>query len=504
MEEKKDSIKISDLLESEHNGEVNNIDEGVKKVHRSKKKKKNIALISFILIVGVLAVISVKIYQYFTSNPTEIIKTVINNYYEDFSKSLNDISFSSDKMDIFNEGMSYSGSIRFKDGNHRDLEKEKICYDILFDYKNKRFDGTLKMASRENENIADARFLLKNDKMYMKSNSLFSKTYEIGDYKFDENFNFEDLESIIESYDGDMIEDIDYIVREFKNALIESLDEKKLTLSREDVEVLGKTKKTDKITYTLDREALDNFRKKFSENVLKNDDLIEKLATISSSTEEEIRDYFESEKDEDDFDGVEDGELNIYTTGLDHEVVKVELKDSEATLEMLLSNDDVLISMESASVNVEIKGLKRDDGYEITGELNGVRLVKFLIKENDKKAFKVDYEITYMGLINLSGNLDVTQNNKEEKESSTVIDFSANGKVGEENLDFGLEFVLDVKGNVDVPNIDVTEALKIDAMTEEDANTLMTKITELENSAIFKYLFGSTIEGELPSFESSL
>ncbi len=499
--EGKEAVKLEDVLVNSKNGtNFNENGEGIKRVHKSrKKKKKNYALIFVLLLICILGVASFKIYQYFAKNPTEIIKMVINDSYERFSKTLNDYTPSNSSIDLIGEAVSYSGSLNFKNSNYIGLENEKIIYGLTLDYPNEVFDSKIKMVNGE-EMIADIRAIMKNDNLYLKSESMFDNVYNAGKYKFSDYFDFSELKDSLEHNDDITVEDIDYVVGELKDILIASLDPDKMTLSKENVEVLGKTKKTDKVSYILDTESMKNLNDSFIDGILGNDDLLDRLSSLTDMKKDELKSLLSKSKEN--YAGeFASSEFNIYTTGISHEVVKLELKDRQANLEILFSNDDVLLSFKTSGIELEIKCLDKGDDYEVTGSLNGQEIIKLTFAESDDE-LDLEYEISYMGLIDFSGNMVITREENTDSSVAGRFEFSISGNVYNEPVEFEVEGTYEIKSGVKLGDIDVSNAITSEAITDEDTIKMTDSMLKIQESKIYKYfedLLGSSANNN-PSF----
>lgn len=453
-----------------------------------KKKKKSLTGVIVIVAVLILGAGLYFAYKGFTENPTDIIKKVIENAYKDFSANLNEVDQKTSEIDILNEPVKMTGEISYNTDTFKGLDKEKVTYDFGLDYKKKMavVGGSL---LKDGSNLVDAKLYLKNDKMYMKSNTLFDNTYDLGDQKFDELFDFKDLEDVLNTNDIPNVDDIDYIVREFKNALIASLDSEKMTLEKGNLDIEGKSIKTNKITYKLDKEAMMNLSNSIVRKVLENDELVSKLARLCGEKEEDVEDALEASiiEDESEIDEF-DGDFVIYTTGITYKVVKIELVSGGEKITFTDYDDKMRIIIDTIEFRGELASIKNGDVYDVTISVNGNKIVVLKVREFEDEKIDLDYEIDVDG-VKLEGTLKINVDSKKSSELKGAIDATLKMTQGGEKANYSLKFTFDLLGNATLEDIDTSKAVK--DFTEEDYTKLTGKLEELESSALYNYISGN-------------
>lgn len=454
-----------------------------------KKKKKGLAGVIAIIAVLVLGAGLYFVYKGFTENPTEIIKKVIENAYKDFSADLKEVDQKTSGIDILNEPVKMTGEISYNTDTFKGLDKEKVAYDLGLDYKKKMavVGGAL---LKDGSNLVDGKIYLKNNKMYMKSDTLFNNTYALGEQKFDELFDFQDLEDTLKATDVPSVDDIDYIVREFKNALVASLDSKKMILEKGNLDIEGKSVKTNKITYKLDNEAMMNLSNSIIKKVLENDELVSKLADLTGEAEEDVEEALEAaiiedESDIDDF----DGDFVLYTTGINYKVVKMELVSGNEKITLSSYDDKMRIVIDTTEFKGELASIKNGNAYDVTLSVNGSKIVVLKVREFDDEKIDLDYDIDAGG-VKLEGALKINVDNKKSGELKGEVDATLEITQDREKANYSLNFTFDLLGNASLEDIDTTKALT--DVTEEDYSKLMTKLEELESSALYNYISGNT------------
>ena len=170
-------------------------------------------------------------------------------------------------------------------------------------------------------------------------------------------------------------------------------------------------------------------------------------------------------------------------------------------MEILFSNDDVLLSFKTSGIELEIKCLDKGDDYEVTGSLNGQEIIKLTFAESDDE-LDLEYEISYMGLIDFSGNMVITREENTDSSVAGRFEFSISGNVYNEPVEFEVEGTYEIKSGVKLGDIDVSNAITSEAITDEDTIKMTDSMLKIQESKIYKYfedLLGSSANNN-PSF----
>ncbi len=464
----------------------------------SKPHKKSKALIILILLL-VLCAVGFGAYKYFLGNPTEVIKSVINKTYEDFSAGLKkyDNVSSQNVYDIFNDSLKLSGSLSFKNSQYKDLEKEKINFAVGLDYKNRKADVMANL-TKGGSNLLEFNFISKNDSLYMTSNALLNK-YDLGEYNFDELFDFSDLESELQNREQISLEDVDFIVRELKNALVETLDSEKMTLSKETISVNGKSVKTDKVSYEIDYETYCRLNNSIVDKILKNEALLDKLASMTGVNSEDLKDSLEETRldieDESEYFGKVF--FSLYTKGVSHEVVKVSFTNGIDSLEYITEDNKMQFIYDEVSTKkrAEIQITEKDERYEVIVYVNNKEIVLLNFKEMNEELLDIDYVVNYEEL-NLKGTFKATQKSVSDKKTECNFEFTVEGEINGVKDDLAVLLTTVIESDVSVANQNINGAIKAENMTEEDSEYLMQKLAGLQDTILFKSI-EKLVEGNM-------
>lgn len=456
------------------------------------QKKKNIvpfiilAVIAFILIVGGIG--------YFTisKNPTNVLKGAINNAYKDFSKELKKYDKKQIDFNILEDSFKVSGDVELSGSLFKELNGEKLSYDMGLDYAKKKASIEAKI-NEDGKDLVDASVYFKDNKSYIKSNSLFNNIYDLGEAEFDEIFDFSEFEDIINStsnYKAPSVEDIDYVVKEFKDALIKSLDKDQMTKSKETLEINDINVKTTKITYNIDKSSAKDLFGKMADIILENDELIKKLADMTNQDKSDVKDLFKELKDKDAYEDFgKGGDFSVYTTGLTNKVVGFELNINGVKIIVRDYKDNAYIEVSEKESDIKfiITSVKEKDVYNIDIKLNKEKIATLKVKEVNKDTIDLEYDIQYED-IKIKGSLKMTIKEVSNNEYKLDVDFNINYDIEGEKNDFGVKFSANVKLKEEVANIDTSKATLFDDMSEDEANKILNKVKELQNSKLYKYI----------------
>lgn len=453
-----------------------------------KKKKSRLGIVVIVLLV--VCILGFVSYRFMFSDPTEVIKDVINRSYEDFStmlKQYEDVVNNGGSVDLLDDSFKMSGNLYFKDSKNKNLEKEKINYSLGLDYKKKRAE--LKAGISKNSSVlADASVLFKNDMMYLKSDTILKNKYNIGEMKFDEMFDFEDILTNEETLS---IDDIDFIVREMKDALVESLDSEKMSSSKETIDIDGQSVKTTKITYTLDEEAVMNLSNSVVDKIIGNEELVDKLADISGEDAEDLKDSLEESKiTEEDEVEIKNSEFTLYTTGITHDVAKIFFGNEDGSLEAIVNDKDkVKFIYTEKGHKAEVHIIKKDERYEVKVYENNKEIVLLNIKELTDERLDIDYVINYDSC-DLKGSVVLEEKVENDKKTNLELEFIVDGKIEKTPIKLDMVLTSELVFGSEIATDDVSGAIRGN-MSEEDQQYMMEKLSKLENLELLNVLFSS-------------
>ena len=246
------------------------------------------------IIIMVLMVIAIGIGLYFgyreiTLNPFNVYKRAINetydlasNYVLENSKDIIDIDLAKDPFNI---------KTSFKlDTNMEELSILKdYDYTIAIgtDAKKEQLDMSLGM-NKGNENALDLLFAFLNNRVYLKSESLYPEILDLGEVELD----FDSLQLDNSFYD---YEDLLVVLNETKPILVNAIKKDNLSLDNEEITVNDKKIKAKKFTYELKKEEIKESIEYIRNEFLNNYELLEALSHITGLTINELEEALKEE-----------------------------------------------------------------------------------------------------------------------------------------------------------------------------------------------------------------
>lgn len=452
------------------------------------KKKKMIVPI-VIAAIALFLVIGGIVYKTISNNPTNILKDSINNAYKDFKDELKEYDKKKKDFDITKDSLKINGDVELTGDIFKDLKDDKISFEAGLDYANKLLEGeaTLK---EDGKDLLNATVFTKDNKIYLKSNNLFDNTYELDDFDFDEEFNLNDFEDMMSEMDNISTDDIDYLVKEFKDALIKSLNKDEMTKEKETIEINDLSIKTTKISYNIDKTSTKELMSSLSDILTENDEFVSKFAKLTDLEKSDIKDAFKELKDKDNYEDMPKGEINVYTTGVTNKVVKVELKLDTVTMSYSDYKDNVyiLVSEKESNMKFEVIAKTEKKVTDVEVKVNKQKVATLTVRQFDEEGIDFDYNIDVEDVIKAKGTIKITCKEKSKTEYEGVMEFSVNGEIDGEEIDFGAKMNYTITTKATIADYDTSKAIASDDITEEDAEKLENALEDLENSNIYSFI----------------
>ena len=399
------------------------------------------------IIIMVLMVIAIGIGLYFgyreiTLNPFNVYKRAINetydlasNYVLENFKDIIDIDLAKDPFNI---------KTSFKlDTNMEELSILKdYDYTIAIgtDAKKEQLDMSLGM-NKGNENALDLLFAFLNNRVYLKSESLYPEILDLGEVELD----FDSLQLDNSFYD---YEDLLVVLNETKPILVNTIKKDNLSLDNEEITVNDKKIKAKKFTYELKKEEIKESEEYIRNEFLNNYELLEVLSHITGLTINELEEALKEETNA----SYENMLINLYTNGgtkviagnikvndeeiirftNDEEIFNLELIDDFASISIVYENNTLeCIYEELNTILFTIVIKQTDDSEQISITVNDdTKIYKIDIKLSNMKTTKdtlsldytLDYNMNDEVTLKLDGTLEITKEELTDISSSTNLD----------------------------------------------------------------------------------
>ena len=399
------------------------------------------------IIIMVLMVIAIGIGLYFgyreiTLNPFNVYKRAINetydlasNYVLENFKDIIDIDLAKDPFNI---------KTSFKlDTNMEELSILKdYDYTIAIgtDAKKEQLDMSLEM-NKGNENALDLLFAFLNNRVYLKSESLYPEILDLGEVELD----FDSLQLDNSFYD---YEDLLVVLNETKPILVNTIKKDNLSLDNEEITVNDKKIKAKKFTYELKKEEIKESIEYIRNEFLNNYELLEALSHITGLTINELEEALKEETNA----SYENMLINLYTNGgtkviagnikvndeeiirftNDEEIFNLELIDDFASISIVYENNTLECIYEELNTILFTTVIKQtDDSEQISITVNDdTKIYKIDIKLSNMKTTKdtlsldytLDYNMNDEVTLKLDGTLEITKEELTDISSSTNLD----------------------------------------------------------------------------------
>ena len=399
------------------------------------------------IIIMVLMVIAIGIGLYFgyreiTLNPFNVYKRAINETYDFASnyvlenfKDIIDIDLAKDPFNI---------KTSFKlDTNMEELSILKdYDYTIAIgtDAKKEQLDMSLGM-NKGNENALDLLFAFLNNRVYLKSESLYPEILDLGEVELD----FDSLQLDNSFYD---YEDLLVVLNETKPILVNTIKKDNLSLDNEEITVNDKKIKAKKFTYELKKEEIKESIEYIRNEFLNNYELLEALSHITGLTINELEEALKEETNA----SYENMLINLYTNGgtkviagnikvndeeiirftNDEEIFNLELIDDFASISIVYENNTLECIYEELNTILFTTVIKQtDDSEQISITVNDdTKIYKIDIKLSNMKTTKdtlsldytLDYNMNDEVTLKLDGTLEITKEELTDISSSTNLD----------------------------------------------------------------------------------
>ena len=296
-------------LESVHNNLEQTVSESnldSSSIDAGKPKKSKLGLLIGIIVV-ILALAGAAIGYYFlTSSPQYIFKTTLNNAFKELKGVLANENASID-FEIIPSIEESSGTFE-KISNKLSLKGtlltnlEKNTFVLEFDTK------------YNNKALLSGNLIFEDSTLYLKANDIYDKYIKYA-------IETEEKTDI-------RVEDIETIVTKLKDAIIKSLDN---NLAKE--EVVVDSKKVDKTTLTINKDYINSIY----DEVMKDEQFTDALKRLTGLELQEIKTALEE-----DIEGItESAYVHLYTTKLNHKLVKMSMVEEDIRTDIIINGDDV-------------------------------------------------------------------------------------------------------------------------------------------------------------------
>lgn len=414
-QEQNSNINKSIQMPSEVNV-INNIPVNPINETGNKERKNPMQFIPIIVFIFLIVVLAFAFY--ISRSPKMIFNNLINKTYKRINNNM--------VTDIKN----IKGSMSLQTNISTSDESSNEIFEILnnvylgtnyeIDYENKT--ALVKLNTKyDNEKLLDADLYLKNNKGYVLLKDIYSKYISTDVEGFDSMFN-----------QVKITDDHNLVISEVKKAITKSLKSEYFSKEKVDIKVNNENISVTKNSLVLNEEVAKKIEKDVLVYLKDNDKFITSLSNITETTKDEILTSIEDE-----LESLNSGTTNssntemtvsIYTSGLMNNVVKI----------------DLVVNSEGEKTAVEFTE-ETENNYSIVFSSAGSTVtgtVKLL--ENTDENTKIEVSLA-------------------EPTSGTTI---------------GLTISMSVKYNTELTNVDISNSVDVNTLTEKETNEIMNKLME--------------------------
>ena len=411
--------------------------------------KKVLLSVIFVLVVA-LAVLGFLIYFKGPNTKNVYLKTI-----DDFSSSINEVINKTDMSKLQQLDYNFSFNLNSSNTQYRDiakiLNKIKLNASMEEDHKNKKANINLDVLYN-NSSMIDANIYLNNKDYYVELPTLYSKLIKL---PVDDSINLDQFWNI---YNKDNYKTI---INELTKIIKNNLKDEYFSSSDEKINVLGKELNVSKQVLTLTGKDIFNMETSIINDLLNNEKLLNALSETANIPVADLKTELNNAKSEL---TEENGKLTIelYLNKVSQKLEyalfitdteKLELsKTSEDTFNIIYNNEKL------GTISLINKGIDLMLNYE-----NNTINIKFT--ENTIKISIITDEAKI--------NINVTENNKK---GNAVININ----ILKEKIDLTINLDYELKYINNIKSKDYSNYVEMDKMTEDDYNSIMTKLYENE------------------------
>lgn len=461
----------------------NNLNGGeINHKERNKKGKVKFLIIGFLVIIAIAIGLFVG-YKKLNNDPMGIYKDSINSVYKTLSDALKENKKNSlDNFDIRKDPFV----IDLKAKLTSDMPELKNFTGLNYhlntgmDLANKKMNIGLDIEDN-NTFLLNALVAVLDKNVYLK---IFDKVLDLGE---EDVFGNMDIDSYFKVNGADAKFDYDnynYILKEMKDIIINSLAKDKFKMEDATITINNKEYKGKKAIYNLDKENMERTLKYIKDSILKDDKLIKALAESTGITTEELK---ESLREDIDMTGYTNSEINLYTDKFNELIAGSIVTNEEEIIKFDCVNNEINFTLEAD--NQVLKVIKdKNDKIVITFTEDNNQLFKITFEGNDKE-FKMPFTFNIEGAI-ISGTVELKNIKVTNDSISADLIFSLNTSIANKKIDFAIDGSYSLK-KTELDNIDTTNSIKIDNLSEEEAMEIFNKLNTLIERFGLEDLVGS-------------
>ena len=401
----------------------------------SKSRKIGLGIVGTLL---VLLIIGALYYFLVLTKPKNVFENATNQIVSKVNGLLKETSFFN-----ANEELSLTANVKYSDSDNSVLSKYSYSAQIDLDKNNKNFLGSLN-ALKDNQEVIGASIQANDTKAYVNIPKIYDKSMIIGDT--------EELWDVL-ALNKLSNEDYIYLLNFMEKAFLNSLKNSDFQTSKEN--------KERQITLTLE----ENRQKEIVNNIIEEIDKDSKaksiIATMSDTEENEIINNLKQEANYLNGDKIE---IIFNTKNFSHQITKIVIKENNVEqLSMTIDNDNYTI----VSADLKISITKNNKNYDIKINEGNEEIGSITYKKEKATKWQAEFKIE---------DIHGTVSYDKVKKDNLKLGLSLTA----DNKFYNIEANITMQDKANIPEINPSNAVDIDDISENEAMEILTKLMENE------------------------
>lgn len=432
---------------------------------------KIIAIIAAIVIVvgGIVA-------KVVTSTPKAIFKSSINNISKKLDNAIDDLEDFQKTFETKDKALYFTGDVKFDTNieeikDEIDISKYKLGMEVGINPKGSEL---LFGASVSGESSLDGKIYMNSENVYLDS-SVLDNPINITELFESSGIDIGDYSEIFDNVNSsnDNLEDYTYVIKRFKKAVFKTLDSSKMEKSSAKMEVDGKKVSATKVTYEINDKVLRNTIEVICEELLEDDEFIDKLANISGYEKSDIKEALKEAKSE-----AKDMEIggkvniNIYVSGVLNDVVGYDIEiDKDTIMSYYKGNKKAEFTVYSEPDHAALVVLAEEKKKEtiITVRLEGKKIAEITNREVKDEGIDLDF-ILYLDQMDSSSEYSIIKGTikfvYKQKKNNIKGDYELKLTVDDEYISASGSFNLTSSDKLDV--VKTSDAISMEDVDFDD------------------------------------
>lgn len=424
-----------------------------------------------IILIIILLLVAVAIGLYFglkklSTNPLSIYKNAINDTYNLVDNYLKESFDNLYNVNINEEPIKIDSNftLNTNEEDYAMLNNFEYNLSLGLNLPNEQMNLSFGLSDEEGS-IMNLLLAFINDRMYLESDELYNVPLDLGPSELDfSGINFDE----VSTFDYNTIH---IILETTKNILIDSLDENKFTIIDSTIELNNEQVSVKKLTYLLDEENMKRTMDYITTEMKNNDEFITALSDVTGLTSEEIKSSLEEDIDYSNFTDIE---INLFLNNKDDIIAGNLIENEEELIKFTIEDKlfDLFIGDEYNSITMT----KEENTLNISYNKYEEEIFFISLTDEENKE-TIEYRTnSYGDDIIIKVELSNIKSSENSYSADIILDYSMTsyGVESKFNLEGNMEIV-----NAELDNIDTTNSVNVDNLTEEESLVFYENLLEL-------------------------